>query len=102
MEPRGAITILAVYDVCEEIRLRELPFVQGQAVPNFKDTAPEAPRFERPPVVEPIDSVVIPSGERFEAAFHYYDYGVISLVLRFEFSGDWQRLKDLAAKWVSG
>lgn len=101
MELRGSISILALYDVCEGIRLKDLPFIQGQATtPSFKDTAPESPRFERPPVIETIDPVVIQSGERFEAAFHYYDYGVISLVLRFAFSGDWQRLKDLSAKWV--
>jgi hypothetical protein len=103
MELRGSISILALYDVCEEIRLKDLPFIQGQATtPSFKDTAPESPRFERPPVIETIEPVVIPSGERFDAAFRYYDYGVISLVLRFAFVGDLQRLKDLAAKWVSG
>lgn len=102
MELHGSISILALYDVCEEIRLKELPFVQSQALaPTFKDTSPEAPRFERPPVVELIEPISIPSGERFDAAFHYYDYGVISLVLRFGFTGDWQRLRELAAKWVS-
>jgi hypothetical protein len=102
MELIGSISILALYDVGEEIRLKELSFVQGKtSTPSFKDTSPEAPRFERSPVVESIEPVVIPTGERFEAAFHYYDYGVISLVLRFEFAGDWQRLQELAAKWVS-
>jgi hypothetical protein len=102
MELSGSISILELYDIGEEIRLKDLQFVQGRApTPSFKDTAPEAPRFERPPVVESIEPIVIPSGERFEAALHYYDYGVISLVLRFKFCGDWSRLRELAAKWVS-
>lgn len=102
MELSGFISILELYDIGEEIRLKELRFVQGQAsAPSFKDTAPEAPRFERPPVVELIEPVVIPSGERFEAALHYYDYGVVSVVLRFAFCGDWEQLRQLAAKWVS-
>jgi len=104
MELHGAISILSLYDVCEEIRLKELaPFIQGKVVtPSFKHTAPEYVRFERPPVVEVIDPVVIESGERFDAALQYYDYGVISLLLRFPFSCDWKGLQDLAARWVSG
>jgi len=85
MELRGSISILSLYDVCEEIRLKELPpFIQGKVVtPSFKHTAPEYVRFERPPVIETIDQVVIQSGERFDATLRYYDYGVISLLLRF-------------------
>jgi hypothetical protein len=102
MELRGSIFILLLYDVCEEIRLKELPSIQGRAsAPTFKDTAPESPRFERPPVVELIEPVLLSSGEEFEAALHYYDYGVVSLVLRFKFNGDWQQLRDLASRWVS-
>jgi hypothetical protein len=102
MELSGYISILSLYDVCEGIRLKDLPVLQGQAVaPSFKDTAPESPRFERPPVVEAIQPAVIRSGEEFEAALHYYDYGVVSLVLRFKFTGDLQKLRDLAARWVS-
>ena len=99
----GSISILALYDVCDEIRLKNLPpFIKGRVVtPSFKHTAPEYVRFERPPLIESIEPVLIQTGERFEAALQYYDYGVISLVLRFPFSGDWQRLQELAARWVS-
>jgi hypothetical protein len=103
MELRGSIFILALYDVGDEIRLQELPpFIQGRVVtPSFKHTAPEYVRFQRPPIVESIEPVLIQSGERFEAALQYYDYGVISVVLRFPFSGDWNRLRELASRWVS-
>ena len=104
MELRGSISILSLFDVCEEIRLKDLPpFIQGKAVtPSFKHTAPEYVRFERPPVVEAIEPVVIQSGERFDATLQYYDYGVISLLLRFPFACDWKGLQELAARWVSG
>ncbi|HVH88467.1 MAG TPA: hypothetical protein VM912_17230 [Terriglobales bacterium] len=103
MELRGSISILALYDVCDEIRLKELPpLIQGKVViPSLKHTAPEYVRFERPPLVESIEPVLIQTGERFEAALQYYDYGVISLLFRFPFSGDWQLLRELAARWVS-
>lgn len=103
MELHGSISILSLYDVCEEIRLTELaPFIQGKAVtPSFKHTAPEYVRFERPPVIEVIEPIVIQSGERFDASLQYYDYGVISLLLRFPFKCDWKGLQELAARWVS-
>lgn len=103
MELRGSISILSLYDVCEEIRLKELaPFIQGRAVtPSFKHTAPEYVRFEQPPVIQPIEPIVIETGERFDASLHYYDYGVISLLLRFPFCCDWKGVQELAARWVS-
>jgi hypothetical protein len=103
MELQGSISILALYDVCEEIRLQDLPpFIQGRVVsPSFKHIAPDHVRFERPPVIESLEPVLIPPGERFQAAMQYYDYGVISLVLRVPFVGDWQNLRELASKWVS-
>lgn len=103
MELRGSISILSLYNVCEEIRLKELPpFIRGKVVtPSFKHTAPEYVRFERPPVIETIDPIVIQSGERFDPILRYYDYGVISLLLRFPFRCDWMGLEELAARWVS-
>lgn len=103
MQLNGSISILALYDVCEEIRLQDLPpYIQGKAVPRtFKHTAPDYVRFERPPVVESIEPVSIQTGERFEATLQYYDYGVVNLVLRHPFAGDWQQMQELASKWVS-
>ena len=40
--------------------------------------------------------------ERFEATLQYYDYGVVSVLLRFAFSGSWEDLQRLAGNWVSG
>lgn len=103
MQLRGSISVLTLYDVCDEIRLQELPpLIGGRAVsPGFKHTAPQYVRFERPPVIEHLDPVAIPAGEQFEPTLQYYDYGVISLVLRYSFAGDWQQLQELAARWVS-
>ena len=83
--------------------MKELPpLIQGRVVtPSFKHSAPEYVRFERPPVIEAIEPIVIQSGERFDASLQYYDYGVISLLLRFPFKCDWKGLQELAARWVS-
>lgn len=99
----GSIIVLTLYDIADEIKLPELRALIGGTTisPAFKHPAPEYLRFERPPVIERLPSVTLPSGEQFEATLQYYDYGVASLLLRFAFCGDWPRLLQLAGTWVS-
>jgi hypothetical protein len=100
----GSIVVLNLFDVAEEIRLAELPAIIGgtRVPPKYKHPAPEYIRFERPPVIEPLPPLALPTGERFEATLQYYDYGVVSLLLRFAFCGTWEELQERAARWVSG
>jgi hypothetical protein len=101
---QGAIVILALYDVADEIRLTELQALIGgtKVTAGFKHPAPEYVRFERPPVIQALPPVVLPGGEQFEATLQYYDYGVVSVLLRFAFKGGWEDLKQLAGAWISG
>lgn len=101
---RGSIIITIMYDVADEIDLSRLRTLIGgtPASPSFKHAAPEYVRFERPPVIENINAASLPSGERFDATLQYYDYGVVSLLLRSAFSGSWSQLQSLAATWISG
>jgi len=102
-EFQGAIFVLALYDVCDEISLSDLrPLIGGkQPAPVFKHTTPEYVRFERPPVVEPLEPVALESGERFDATLQYYDYGVVSVLLRLSYTGNWADLQQLAGRWIS-
>lgn len=101
---QGSIVVLNLYDVAEEIRLSDLPPITGgtRLSPTFKPPAPAHVRFERPPVVEPLPPLSLATGERFEATLQYYDYGIVSVLLRFAFSGSWEDLQRLAGIWVSG
>lgn len=101
---QGTIVILALYDVADEINLTDLqPLIGGTKVtPGFKHPAPEYVRFERPPVTQALPPLVLPGGEQLEATLQYYDYGVVSVLLRFAFEGDWQALKQLTGAWISG
>ena len=101
---QGAIVILTLYDVADEIHLTELQALIGgtKVTAGFKHPAPEYVRFERPPVIQALPPVVLPGGEQFEATLQYYDYGVVSVLLRFAFKGDWEDLKQLAGVWISG
>ncbi len=100
---QGSILVLIQFDVCEEIRLDQLRQIFGArtvAQPSLKHPAPGYVRYQRPPVVEPIDALVLESGERLEGQIKYYDYGVVSVVFELPFSGDWDKLIRLGSRWV--
>jgi hypothetical protein len=100
---QGSVLALTLYDVCDEINLAQLPaLISGRRLaPSFKHTTPEYVRFESPPVMEPLGPVVLDTGEQFEGAIQYYDYGVVSVLLQRSFSGSWCDLQQLAARWIS-
>jgi hypothetical protein len=99
---KGSVLGVILHDVCDEIRLEELRQMLGarRVEPSFKHATPEYVRFEKPPVVERLKPIVLPSGERLAPQLKYYDYGVISVLLELEFEADWEGLVQLAARWV--
>src|SRR5213594_4740886 len=99
----GSVMVLIQFDVCEEIRLdrlREIFSARTVEQPSFKHPAPGYVRYQRAPVVEPIEPLLLESGERLEGQIKYYDYGVLSVVFELPFSGDWDTLVRLASRWV--
>ena len=99
---QGSVLVLIQFDVCEEIRLDDLRDIFGarRQEASFKHNAPGYVRYERPPVVERIEPLVLETGERLDAQIKYYDYGVVSVVFELPFSGDWDTLVRLAGRWV--
>lgn len=99
----GFVLVLIQFDVCEELRLDLLQqAVSARTVsqPSMKHSAPAYVRYQRPPVIEPLEALVLDSGERLEGEIKYYDYGVVSVVYQLPFSGDWDSLVQLASRWV--
>ena len=99
----GSVLVLIQFDVCEEIRLDVLRKIFGArtADATFKQKAPGYVRYQRPPVEENLDPLILDSGERLEGQIKYYDYGVVSLVFELPFSGDWDTLIQLSCRWTS-
>ena len=99
---KGSVLGIILHDICEEIRLEELREILGarRVEPSFKHATPEYVRFEKPPVVEQLEPVVLSNGERLSPQIKYYDYGVISVILERGFEADWEALIRLAARWV--
>ena len=100
---RGSVLVLIQFDVCEEIRLDELRKIFGArtAEASFKHQAPGYVRYQRPPVEESLEPLILESGERLAGQIKYYDYGVVSLVFELPFSGDWDTLIQLSSRWTS-
>ena len=95
--------MLIQFDVCEELRLDLLQqAVSARTVqqPSMKQSAPAYVRYQRPPVVGPLEPLVLESGERLEGEIKYYDYGVVSVIFQLPFTGDWDSLVRLASRWV--
>lgn len=101
---RGAALAFILYDVCEEIRLKELRGIIGARTVErtFKQNAPEYVRFQKPPLVETLEPVCLDDGTAFQIQIKYYDYGVVSFVFKGELAGDWPDLIQLASKWMAG
>jgi hypothetical protein len=99
---QGSILVLIQFDVAEEIRLDELRKIFGArtAGASFKHPAPGYVQYQRPPVLEPVEALVLETGERLDAQIKYYDYGVLSVVFELPFSGDWNDLVRMSGRWV--
>jgi hypothetical protein len=95
----GSLSVLFLFDVCDEIRLDALRSLIGAPPPGreppFRHRAPEYVQFARPPVMEPVKTLL------GEGRVAYYDYGAISLMLELPFQGSWQDAIDLAAHWMN-
>src|SRR6202166_104344 len=98
----GSVLVMIQFDVCEEIRLDELRSILGArtADASFKHLAPGYVRYQRPPVEEALEPLVLESGERLQGEIKYFDYGVVSVIFELPFSRDWDKLVQLSSRWV--
>jgi hypothetical protein len=102
---RGTFRIFLLYDISEELRLDEVrrlvPCEPVAREPAFTRPAPEYVRFERPPVIESLPPTTLETGETLRRRVRYFDYGIVSLDLAFDFEVDWPGLVTLSSHWVS-
>lgn len=100
----GTVLLLVQFDVCDEIRVEQLAATLGArtvAPSGSQNPSSGYVRYERPPVVEPIERVeLLPNERSLSGELKYYDYGVVSMLLHLPFSGDWDGLIKLASHWI--
>jgi hypothetical protein len=98
---RGSAVGLFLFDVCEEMKLDEVRSILGarRLGEGLKHAAAEQLFFERPPVVE---EAQLPGDTKAQVRVKYYDYGVVSVLFEFPFTGEWSDLISLSSRWISG
>ena len=101
---RGSFRILVLYDVAEAIRLDDVTNLIGapqRPQPSHSwHAAPDYVRFERTPVTEVIEPVLLERGESLEGRLKYYDNGVVMLELDLQFEGNWKDLIEISSRWI--
>src|ERR1700704_5468929 len=99
----GAVLVLLQFDVCEAIHLEQLrELIRARTVepPSLKHPEPGYVRYRRPPIVEPLKTLVLESGEQLHGEIKYFDYGVLSVIFDLPFTGGWEKLIGLESRWV--
>ena len=103
--PTGYLLFFYAVDVAEAVNLPALNDLLGgttRATPLVpRSTAPAYLQYQQAPIVIDGDAIGIPDAEGFRARFKVFDYGVVSVALRREFSGDWADLVRLVADLMS-
>src|SRR5436305_1543899 len=100
----GSLWSLWLYDVCEAIDLEALRGILGVrpvSEPRPRHPSPEYVRFERPPVVQQIEPILLSGGSRLHGELNYYEYGVVSIKLELPFEADWRQLVELSSGWMA-
>src|SRR5215475_9181450 len=104
MVVHGSIRILLFYDVGEAFALDKLRALVGPgggpAQSDFPRRTPEYVRFENPPIVEPSEPLVLPSGEKVVCSIKYYEYAIVEVQLEVPFQGSWDDLQAQTARWM--
>lgn len=101
----GSLRLIFFYEVCDEIHLDELSSTlgvkPGGREPSFRHLVPEYVRFERPPLVEPLEPFLLNSGKPVQCRMKYYQYGVVSVEFELAFSLEWKELVEFSSLWVA-
>src|SRR5258708_36125442 len=97
----GFVRVLIQFDVCEEIRLDQIQqsdTARTVRQPSTKQAAPTYVRYERPPLVQRVEPLILESGESLEGEIKFYDYGVVSVIYQVPVARDWDSLVQLSSR----
>jgi hypothetical protein len=100
---RGEIFALYLFDVAEGADLRAAAAAVGSGVRARLAPKPATPayvQYQQPPLWFEGAAVDFPLIDGFRAGFKLFDYGVISLRLTREFSGNWRQLADVSSELI--
>jgi hypothetical protein len=96
----GLVAAYFLFDISESIRLEQLRSLAGTGARSTRFTtkvaAPSYMQYSPLPIA--VDGQNVGAGviEGFNAAFKFYEYGVVSVALTLDFHGTWPQLTALA------
>ena len=102
---RGYFRIFSFFDVAEAIKLDSLRTILGsEAVPRapaFTHRTPDYAQVQNVPIVESMDPITLPSGEKLEARIKYYWFGVAGVELIAPFEYNFDSLCPQSYRWMN-
>jgi hypothetical protein len=105
MTVRGNFRILSFFDIAEAIELERLRADLGPeaapASPAFVHLTPEYAQAQTPPILESLDPVELPTGEKLQSRIKYYWFGVASVELTASFECRFEDLPAQSYRWMN-
>jgi len=102
---RGYFRILSFFDIAEAVDLDKLRALLGPEAaprsPGFLHLTPEYAQAQNQPLLESVEPVALPSGEKLEAKIKYYWFGVASVELATSFECDLSSLCAQSYRWMN-
>lgn len=102
---RGFFRILSIFDIAEAIDLEQLRvFLGPEAAPRspaFVHLTPEYAQAQNQPLLESVEPVVLPGGEKLEAKIKYYWFGVASVELSVPFECLFNSICGQSYRWMN-
>src|SRR5260370_42325448 len=102
---RGFFRILSFFDIAEAIDLDNLHALLGPEAaprsPGFVHLTPEYAQAQNQPLLESVEPVALPSGEKLEAKIKYYWFGVASVELSAPFRSPFDSPCRQSYRWMN-
>jgi len=102
---RGYFRIFSFFDIAEAIKLDSLLGILGpeaaQRVPGFSHRTPEYAQAQNAPIVESVEPLTLPTGEKLDVRIKYYWFGVAGVELTTGFECDFDSLCPQSYRWMN-
>src|ERR1700726_2462336 len=102
---QGYFRILSFFDIAEAIEMERLRGILGPEAaprpPTFSHRSPEYAQAQHAPIVESVDPVALPTGEKLDARVKYYWFGVVSVEFTAGFECDFNALPPQSYRWMN-
>ena len=102
---RGYFRILNFFDIAEAIDLEQLRILLGPEAaprsPAFVHLTPEYAQAQNQPLLESVEPIILPGGEKLEAKIKYYWFGVASVELSTPFECHFHSLCEQSYRWMN-